>query len=515
MSKADIIIDFAAESKFNLTGSLSHEQVELLAKAWLPEIRFHEKEKYHPISLNDYFVLPGSGFAARPQNEQDKYKFTVRVGKDGLAVYEKFVPQVLKIDGPLLPLRDGAREYEYRRTQKVLSNGEQILTELFNDAINEDAEVSHGNGKTGSDFFFASTNTIKGNSTPTGEDPFQPRHPIKIIAEYKVLIDLLQHELLVDNEVDYPKIRDKIRGGFDITKLFFPPIPPNIVPISRGLARSILLELITAKKSGGDQNFQIILNRLPDGYKFNNHAWVILTRHAFLEFHFYYAYSNWQEYGNNLFTNYHEGDLEGCCLVFDHLEVEATFSAPEPVALDVKPLSIITSVHEEYQGLDEYKELAAAHAKEDAVVWVALGSHATYTSVGNHDVVNTRLLFRTGYEYISLAVIPLWPVIVLVAVLEHFVDVEDETSDDGIYINSLPPNQGDSRVFDKTVEITPFSLNQNIYAHSTLDDLGVRSYPGKLGGTSGIKNKSSNFKNKSGRFFRKLLNRMSTTPVID
>ncbi len=59
MGKEIKMIAVATENNLNLTGSLSHEQVDLLAKAWLPQIRFHEKELYHPINFRDYFEIPG------------------------------------------------------------------------------------------------------------------------------------------------------------------------------------------------------------------------------------------------------------------------------------------------------------------------------------------------------------------------------------------------------------------------------------------------------------------------
>ena len=42
----------------NLTGRLTHAQVEQIAEAWFPEIRFHEKERYHPIDLERMFTDP-------------------------------------------------------------------------------------------------------------------------------------------------------------------------------------------------------------------------------------------------------------------------------------------------------------------------------------------------------------------------------------------------------------------------------------------------------------------------
>ena len=42
-----------------------------------------------------------------------------------------------------------------------------------------------------------------------------------------------------------------------------------------------------------------------------------MTRFAFLEYYFFYAYNDFERYQTAIFDNEHEGDDEGCCLVFD------------------------------------------------------------------------------------------------------------------------------------------------------------------------------------------------------
>ena len=41
------------------------------------------------------------------------------------------------------------------------------------------------------------------------------------------------------------------------------------------------------------------------------------SRFAFLEYYFFYAYNDFERYQTAIFDNEHEGDDEGCCLVFD------------------------------------------------------------------------------------------------------------------------------------------------------------------------------------------------------
>ena len=42
-----------------------------------------------------------------------------------------------------------------------------------------------------------------------------------------------------------------------------------------------------------------------------------MTNYVFLEFYFVYAYNDYDEYGDWPFVNVHEGDTEGCCVVFE------------------------------------------------------------------------------------------------------------------------------------------------------------------------------------------------------
>ena len=59
-------------------------------------------------------------------------------------------------------------------------------------------------------------------------------------------------------------------------------------------------------------------------------AWNAVTRFAFLEYYFFYAYNDFERYQTAIFDNEHEGDDEGCCLVFDRnvLNLAATSGDP-------------------------------------------------------------------------------------------------------------------------------------------------------------------------------------------
>ncbi|KKN28268.1 hypothetical protein LCGC14_0856000 [marine sediment metagenome] len=514
MSKETKMIDFAIQNDLNLTGSLSHDQVNQLANLWKPQIRWHEKEVYHPINLKDYSEIPASIYPTLTPEEKEEYEFKITVLDDSSFKVESFEPAVMKNKGPVRQFTNGQGQTGYITTSNVLASLDGIVAELLNDDIDSGTEISQGNGAKGSKFFFGSKSTISGQENSSAGDPFLPEHDIKIIAEYKVLIDLLEYELLVEEANDYPITKDALRGGFSITSQFFFRSDQGNSILSASTRRNIMQALIAAHKSGNNVEFQNTIESIPSGWRFNFNNWAILKGYSFMEYYFYYAYSNWSDYENDLFSNYHEGDVEGCCVVFETKKVEMEFSLPNPNLLNIPPISVITSVHEEYQNLDKYKTLDSSHAREDLNVWVALGSHATYLTSGNHDVVDFGVLVNTVIEKVSILVIPLLPFIIIAAIIEHFIDVEDQTSDSGGFTDNNIPDGSDNRHFQSTIETTPLSDVNNIYKNNNLEALAVRSYQGKYGGTSGFKNNSGTFKNKSGRYFRKLTRNLRVS-VID
>jgi hypothetical protein len=93
-----------------------------------------------------------------------------------------------------------------------------------------------------------------------------------------------------------------------------------------------------------------------------------------LEYYFVYAFNDFSRYGG-LFTNEHEGDVEGCCLVFER-ERLAPFQvddSADPAAIG--PLGLITSVHEDFNNADELRPLDEdpGDARDGLDVYVARG----------------------------------------------------------------------------------------------------------------------------------------------
>jgi hypothetical protein len=276
---------------------------------------------------------------------------------------------------------------------------------------------------------------------------------------------------------------------------------------------------------------------------------------AFLEFYFFYAYNDYHEYGT-FFANEHEGDVEGCCLVFERESLESEVGDPDTL-LSVQPVALITSVHAENQGLDRVKflgpalnpeepELSPEELEEKLRLWVAVGSHATYFDAGTHDIqgfLDTTGLILDEAPWVPLvaSAFPGWAwqfALALLELAEFFSDSEDTTSDDGIITRRPGAIDGsDPRKFDPPqILVTPLSRATDvtvgpggtlldatfpIYSEAERPALRVRAYAGYWGAHDpdegllyGKINHSSTFENKTGRYFRRLMPSLPP-PTID
>lgn len=259
---------------------------------------------------------------------------------------------------------------------------------------------------------------------------------------------------------------------------------------------------------------------LPPGVVLDELAWDTLTRYAFLEFYLYYAYNDFELYQTAIWDNEHEGDDEGFCLVFERNAINAaSSSADNNTLLTVPPHSIITSVHEEWQGADEFRFVpvptTSASSPDELkdelalTVWVAGGSHATYLSEGTHDLVDFGDYFagineKAPWLWLVIGVGGVLTLAIILHIIEHFVDTEDFTSDDGIHTaDSSEPDEDDPTSVATRVMMLPMSAQEHIYQDREL--LRLAAFPGLWGGSDGIVDKSPPFTPKTGRFFRKLL----------
>ncbi len=509
--------DFAASQGLDLTAPLSHAEVVSLAEHWLPEVRFFEDERFHPISLDAVIGMVEDHFGQLEQlGAEDDWRVEALVRADGSSLAEIGV-----FDPPVVHVPDGTANIGLvgLPVVRVLSDETSAREALGHPDVDGDAVITHGASFRRSMQFFGATESLSGAPQANAGDPFVPRavvviddqeEPlITVLAAYKNLFELLEYELAVEADDDYPP--DALRGGFDIAPSLFRQVTAAfLIPEVR---RQVLGDLVTAHRTGSP-----LSDALPPGWVLDEKAWDALTRYAFLEYYFVYAYNDWERYQLTPFDNEHEGDDESCCLVFDRNVINVAAAAGDPeLLLSAVPHAIITSVHEENQDADRFALIPTPlpdpdqlpRLDIDLVVYPAGGSHATYLTPGDHDLVD----FGDAYTIVSNGLWFLGPIGsllgvvagILTSIIDHFVDTEDYTSDDGIRTGPSDVVGDHPRAVAHAVEVLPMSGDNHIYQAQNADLLRLRAYPGKWGGHDGFIDKSPRFEAKTGRYFRKLL----------
>lgn len=58
MNRLDYIREFANQTNFGVSGPLTNREVNELAEQWLPDLRFDQRELYHPISFDTLLGQP-------------------------------------------------------------------------------------------------------------------------------------------------------------------------------------------------------------------------------------------------------------------------------------------------------------------------------------------------------------------------------------------------------------------------------------------------------------------------
>jgi hypothetical protein len=273
--------------------------------------------------------------------------------------------------------------------------------------------------------------------------------------------------------------------------------------------------LIAAHDANNLAGVELLLQSPPsDGLfltRVNRTVWLALSTCGLLEYYFTYGYNDFHRYGG-IFTNEHEADNEGCCLVFERLrlaELEAQNGDPQAVA----PLALITSVHNESNNADESRAIDPdpGDARQGLEVFVARGSHATYLSPGTHDFFDPSDLFREKPEAMVVVALAAPWLIPLLVIYEHFNSDPDETSDAGVTGQAeVNPASDPETHLHVDLVVTPLSNiddDENIYdlPSSSAEALALRAFRGTLGAHAGIRDKSPKWENKTRRYFKHLI----------
>jgi hypothetical protein len=494
--------------------------VRTLADYWLPTLHFHEDERFHPITLADVFEMVQDHLDDLTPEAREEWKLAIaeRTGTPGVA-------QFVMHDPTVLARRDGYAFQSKVKMSKTLADGANTRDSMDDAEIDGETYITNGASFTHANEHFGSTRLLSGGNTAVPGNPWIPRkeagtggnrHPlITPLAQYVNLIDLLRYELLIEQAdadpdiPDYPT--DMMRREFDIGGwiLSHDPQqdPTNPTPTQRELdkiRRDILLEMIAAEDAGDP------LPDPPPGWTRHDATWRVVADTAFLEYSFFYAYNDFERWQTAIFDNEHEGDDEGCCLVFHRRSINA---AADGDIRTVRPVAIITSVHEEYMDADIFRRIPVPEpqgplARDNVVLnaFVAGGSHATYLDPGTHDLVDYGDYWGFVDENDLWVLAPLvLPISIILAILEHFIDTEDFTSDKGVKAGPGADPASDPTAIETRVLTLPMSAEDHIYDGDHNDLLVLRAFPGHWGGHDGIVDKSPQFKPKTKRYLHRLL----------
>jgi len=509
--------EFAANNNFGLTSPLTHDQVKLLAEHWLPEMRFYEEEKFHPIAMDEIFTSVDSLFGSLPEPAQEEWLVKKFVRHDDLTgEFRTFDPPAVYVpDGFVFQPQVGQPAPSPVPVVRIINEGTSARDGLEELAVGKSAVVTHGGSFKSSNQFFGGFITVAGGAEAAPGDPFLPRvtgpdgRPvISVMASLLNLFELLKYELLVEAKGDdYPP--DGLRGAFDIALSLVSPTGSPAAPLTSSQLRQFLLDMIASHESGDPAPTP------PPGWRLNRSAWNALTRFTFLEYDFFYAFNDFDRYQDALFANHHEGDDEGCCVVFDRTLFNVVPDDPNAL-LRAIPHSMITSVHDEFQDADKFKFIdpplsfppdLQARDVVPFTVYIAAGSHATYFTAGTHDLVDFQDYLAQIEENPVVLLFPGAVVVALIvlAIIEHFTDTEDVTSDDGIHSGPEAVVEPIPTAVANRVVVMPMSAENHIYGAGNEDLLRLRAYAGKWGAHDGSINHSPSFRAKTGRYFRKLL----------
>ncbi len=479
--------NFAAQTNFDVTNPLFHNEVKELAQRWLPQFRLHENELFHPISINQVLYTGRTNVNTQWWLED----------RDGCLTS----PWVLfKSHGDKESLNFNP---SYAPNSKF--NSTKITRKSYFTNLNEN------NYDIAKELF---------GSKEKYSNMQLPRFPGVIMGEFRSLLETLYHNLIAyvdysDNlyDNDEERVLDEIIG---------PPIFGEKKAEWRKLLELVEMERLGQREGSTSRTYNNLLNSLIEDGVITEIEWEIIRFYGFLEYYLCYEYNDWSAHQIDIFANEHEGDVEGCCLVFNLNSIRAVYKKTEEetqreiILSTLKPDFIMTSAHNEGNNLDEIKDLRGL--PEDQIlselkVWVSLGSHASYLSgAGTHDTVPGLELGASIAAGITCLIFPPACLVALLIALLCKGAPEDETSNNGVFMTSDPGSSSSPKIVPVQVETTPLSADLNMYQERFEGDFGMetsvnlaeRVYPGLWGGNDGTINYSSSFTNKTKRYIHKL-----------
>jgi hypothetical protein len=527
MADLQALRKFAGENAFDLTRPLTARQARELAEYWLPDLHFHEDERFHPIALADVFDMVESHLASMPPEVREQWRVGIR--QRGVDENGSEIAETVLHDPPVLFNPDGSVGAPGPKVRRVLAEGAAVRAALGNADVNTDTFLTNGPSFTyanehfgATDLLFGGNNAVPGNPwMPRADEPVPDGNPgerrprMTVLAQYVNLLDVLEYEVRIaemdadQDETTEPYPPDAMRRAFGIGAAVLvhnPALDPTTPPLRdfeiEKQRRDLLLEMIVAHEGNAP------LPTLPPGWELQDQVWRVVTDHAFLEYTFFYAYNDFERWQTAIFDNEHEGDDEGCCLVFHRRDINVAAQGDIRAA---RPFAIITSVHEEYMDADLLRRIPPPETPGplgrdgvDLKVFIAGGSHATYLDPGTHDLVDYQdywgFVDENDIWYLAPLVLP---ISIILAILEHFIDTEDFTSEEGVHggpgVDAADPTGVATHVLS-----LPMSANRHIYDGNHDDLLALRAYPGKWGGDDGIVDKSPPFPPKTKRYLNKL-----------
>jgi len=519
MRDLNYISSFAFDTHFGLTSPLTHSEVKILAQTWLPHMTSHEKDLYHPIGLTQFLDQAKNYTDTRPDLWIETIDANQTINVQPPVIFPTHAVDLFDPPSHNMVI---AIDNNYISSSSYITCLKNKIASSDIDAIAADPFIVL------SGLRYLHSKEIYGSTT--SRNGYQiPRLPMVIIAEFRMLRETLKHNILAYRNPAFPKdgnkLLDAIRSDF-------------IVGINDD-ELDLLLKLIEYSEKGDRDRENELLEKLQTlrlGFPvITQKQWHTIRDFGFLEYYFMYAYNDTKYYPElGHISNEHEGDIEGCCLAFRREVIEGVNKYRDQaerrryLASSITPYCLMTAAHEEYMGLDGIRVFdrrqSADSIQDSLCIWIALGSHATYLDgAGDHGIDATTDAvedFINDNDLLAAACVILTPictaVLLIAAIIDHFNDATDKTSDNGVYTGSpghtVPQDpQQDARFVPASVETTPLSVERNIYSAGAFQPgdatctLAQRSFPGKWGCHNGCLDDSPPFNNKTSRFFNLLL----------